>query len=151
MIKTWNNHKKEIKMKITNLKKSQKISQKSKLCLTKNLKKSQNITKNLKKSQKISNLMIAWKNKGAKPPKKCFFFFHVFWLYIACDCWIYCCSHLSFRDSQDAAASFAEPVGNDDHNINIFIEAHLCRFPHRWNRNISYIEFCFLWCFWVFV
>ena len=165
MIKTWNNHKKEIKMKITNLKKSQKnsknlkksqkISQKSKLCLTKNLTKSQQISTNLKKlkkSQNKSNLMIAWKNKGAKPSKKFFFvFFHVFWLYIACDCWIYCCSHLSFRDSQDAAASFAEPVGNDDHNINIFIEAHLCRFPHRWNRNISYIEFCFLWCFWVFV
>ena len=41
-------------MKITNLKKSQKISQKSKLCLTKNFKKSQKISKNLKKNQKIS-------------------------------------------------------------------------------------------------
>ena len=34
--------------------KSQKISQKSKLCLTKNLKKSQKNSKNLKKSQKKS-------------------------------------------------------------------------------------------------
>ena len=29
------------------------------------------------------------------------------------------------------AASFAEPVAIEDHNINILIEAHLCRFPHR--------------------
>ena len=105
-----------------------------------------------KKSQKISkNLKLddSMKNKGAKPPQNVFFcFFFMFFDYILhVIVEFIAAGHLSFRDSQDAAASFAEPVGNDDHNINIFIEAHLCRFPHRWNRNISYIEFCFLWCF----
>ena len=64
-------------------KKSQKISKKLKKAqISKKLNKSPKKSNNLKKNQNISNLMIAWKNKAAKPPKNVFFIFFDYILHV---------------------------------------------------------------------